>query len=155
MANLYPTWDRIPLALTVSTAAYTAGDVVGGLLTFDFSTAARGSLLSAVVMVDAANQSEPYTLWLFNAMPTEIADADPFAPTTADLKKVITRIAIAADDYATVNSLAHAEVRGINRQLPAADTVYGYLVPDDTPDYAATTDLWIALDLIPETRGRS
>ena len=61
-----------PDALVVSTAAYTAVDVVGGLLTFsidaDFSI--DGAILQYAMLNDAANQSESFNLWIFNALPT-------------------------------------------------------------------------------------
>lgn len=146
---------RVEAALTVSTDAYTAGDVVGGLITFDMSVAPEGALLNGIVITDAANQKEAYTLWLFNEAPTTIADADAFAPDIDDLNAVIRRISIAATDYVTVNSLAHGQVDGGNIQLPAnRGKLYGYLVAVDTPDYAAATDLWLALDIVPQVRGK-
>lgn len=147
--------SRAALALTIATTAYTAGDVVGGLLSFDVSSAPEGGILNRVTITDAANQKEPYVLWLFNAAPTTIADDAAFAPAIADLKKVVGTITIAAADYVTVNSLAIAQVNLVNQQFPAnTGTLYGYLVATDTPDYAAATDLWLALDLVPQARGR-
>lgn len=150
-ATLYP---RVEFQLTVDTAAYTAGDVVGGLLTLSVPAMVRGGFMDAVVITDAANQKEAYTLWLFNAAPTTIIDADPFAPVIADLQKVITRVAIVANDYVTANNLAHGQVIGLNRVIPSnSGTLYAYLVATETPDYAAASDVWLALDFVPEPRG--
>lgn len=134
------------LALTVGTDAYTAGDVVGGLLEFDVVESGGGGVVGQIEIADDHDQKEPYKLYLFNAAPTTIADDAAFAPTIADLKKLIGIVEIAAADYSTINSNAWAQVRDINIWYSAqTGTLYGYLVADETPDYNAATDLTITL----------
>ena len=146
---------RITKALTISTSAYTAGDVVGGLLTFDVSGAPEGSLITRALLVDDDNEKAELTLYLFNASPTAIDDAAPFAPVVADLKKLITKVTFAVADYVTVNSNAYALKEDLNDMIPAnTGSIYGYLVCTATPTYTATSDLWLAIDLLAEPRGK-
>lgn len=135
-------------ALTVSTTAYTAGDVVGGLLTIPAGSAGGGGILRQVLITDAANQKEAYTLYLFDAAPTTIDDADAFAPVIADLNKIAATMAIAALDYVEVNSLAYAiKSPDLEFCLNTGSNLYAYLVAGDTPDYAAATDLALKFTL--------
>lgn len=140
--------------VTVATTAYTIGDVVGGLLTFALQSPSGCGVLGQFRITDAANQKEPYTLHLFDDVPTTIADDAPAALTIADLKKCIARVDIAAADYTTVNSLAIAIVDVVEENaavLYAADgkgNLYGYLVAGDTPDYTAATDLAVRLTVL-------
>lgn len=134
--------------ITVATAAYTDGDVVGGLITFELEGLTQnGGILNSVLLTDAANQSEPYRLYLFHELPSTIADADPFAPTIADLKKLFAVITIAALDYITPNSLGFVIKSASNAVFSTNNgRLYGYLVANgSTPDYAAATDLSLTL----------
>jgi hypothetical protein len=137
-----------PNALVVATAAYSDNDVVGGLLTFELTGLSQnGGLLNAVMLTDAANQSEPYRLFLFNEAPSTIDDADAFAPTIADLKKLFAIVTLAALDYVTVNSL-QVLIKSTSNVLFSTSNgrLYGYLVANgSTPDYAAATDLSLTL----------
>ena len=146
---------RSTVAPTITAGAYSAGDVVGGLLTFDVSGAPEGSLLTRALLVDDDNEKPELTLYLFNASPTSFADNAAFAPVVADLKKLITKITFATTDYVTVNSNAYALKEDLNDLIPAnTGSIYGYLVCTSTPTYAATSDVWLALDFLTEPRGR-
>lgn len=134
------------VALTVTLDAYTANDVVGGLITFEVGSAGGGGTVRWVRLVDDHNQSEPYVLYLFNAAPTVIANDAAFAPAVADLNKLVGRVVIAATDYSTINSNGWAMVDELALDYTAdGGALYGYLVATDTPDYNAATDLTIAL----------
>jgi hypothetical protein len=142
-------------APTITAGAYSAGDVVGGLLTIDVSGAPEGSLITRALLVDDDNEKAEITLYLFNASPTSFADNAAFAPVVADLKTLITKITFATADYVTVNSNAYALKEDLNDLIPAnTGSIYGYLVCTATPTYAAASDLWIALDLLVEPRGK-
>ena len=146
------------VAPTITAGAYSAGDVVGGLLSFG-AIAATGQTtfggpnrvgegtVRRLKIVDDGNVKAALKLWLFNAAPTTFADNVAFAPTIDDLKKVVTVISIAATDYTTVNGNAIGLVENLGRSLkiPTDAPLYGYLVTDATPTYAAVTDLTIEL----------
>ena len=141
----------VEVALTVGTDAYTGNDVVGGLLTFTFGPSSLGGAIRSLLLTDAANQSEQYTVYVYNDTPSTIADDAAFAPTIADLKKLVTTITIATADYTSVNSLGYAILGGHEDTVMDVDfaskdgALYVYLVATDTPDYAAATDVVISM----------
>ena len=149
-----PAYTTGQTSLVVSTSAYDASDVVGGLLKFDIPGVVGGGIINACLLTDDANQSEPFHLYLFDAAPTSIDDAAAFAPAIADLKKIVARISIAAADYVTVNSNGYALKSDLNEVFDCSGgtgQLFGYLVANgSTPDYAATTDLYVALRILTE-----
>ncbi len=139
----------------VTAGAYSAADVVGGLLTFDLNSPSGVLLVKQLRIVDDANQKAAAHLYLFNAAPSDIADNAAYAPTVADLKKMVANITIAAADYTTLNSNAVALVddrSGIDGGMCTTvnGRLYGYLVCDATPTYGATTDISITLSVLSE-----
>jgi hypothetical protein len=132
----------VDTALTVDTDAYTAGDVVGGLIEFEVGSPGGGGVVRSVILVDDAAQSEPYKLYLFDTEPSAIADDAAFAPTIADLKKLVGIIDIVAGDYVTLNSNVIAIRTGLSIDYVCSTGIlFAYLVAVDTPDYAAAADL--------------
>jgi hypothetical protein len=135
--------DGIIVALT----AYTDGDVVGGLLTFDVGMVSGGGFIRRVRLIDEDSQDEPYTLYLFNAAPTTIADDAAFAAamTVADLQKLITTVAISSATTLNTFDYWHSAVL----EIPfTADVIYGYLVATGgTPDYANVDTLALFLEV--------
>lgn len=141
---------EVALALTVKIGgAYSANDVVGGLLTFDVANAAGSGCVQAVRLVDDDNENAAMTLYLFNAAPTVFADDAAFAPTVADLKKLIGIVTIAAGNYVTLNGNSVALLQGPSSPnvffKTATGMIYGYLVCTGTPTYTAATDLHLTL----------
>lgn len=152
MPNYVPYVVNVPL--TVSLAAYTAGDSVGNdatdaALFCEVPQIVGGGYIAWVRLVDDADQAEAYNLWCFYSAPSAIADADAYAPTEADRKKHFTTIEIAAADYnqagadASVISDGKDATAGEYLLFPNLENglMYFYLVCVDTPDYAATDDL--------------
>lgn len=149
---------RIQVAPTVDTDAYTAGDVVGGLMTFSVAPQGLDGLIRSVLITDADNQSEGYTIYIFNAQPSVIADDAAFAPTIDDLNKIAGVVVVAAGDYTTVNSLGWTLIgghednvaAGVSMEIPVHSDngdIYVYAVATDTPDYSAATDLTFTLSV--------
>lgn len=142
----------ITTALTVGTDAYTANDVVGGLLTFNVANAGGGGVIRWASIVDDDNEKTELTLYLFSAAPTAIADDAAFAPAIADLKIYIGKILFQAADYETINNnavalLGHgASTDYLNVDFSTSSgNIYGYLVCTATPTYTAATDLTVVL----------
>ncbi len=132
---------------TIGTDAYTAGDVVGGLLTFALNELpGGGGVLKQLRIVDADSEGAAGTLYLFNQQPTAIADDAAFAAamTAADLQKKIATVAVAADDYVTLNSMKYIEME-LDVSYFADGALYGYFVCTDTPTYGDATDLTFTL----------
>lgn len=135
---------------TIDDDAYSANDVVGGLLTFNVTSSSGCGIINALRIADDDDEKAALTLYLFNDVPTTIADDAAFAPAIADLKKLIAKIEIAADDYTTVNSNAYALIQDLNEVYKAAGTgnLYGYLVCTATPTYTAATNLTLTLSVL-------
>jgi len=151
---MIPQWKPIivEVPITVTTDAYSAEDVVGGLLTSDaIPQISGGGYLAWVRLVDDATQAEPFDLYVFNAVPSTIANDAAWAPLEADWLKCIGQIDIPATAYNTTGSEADcAFVKAVD--VKTADVVwfdtlatgrlYFYLVANgSTPDYADTNDL--------------
>lgn len=133
--------------ITVALTAYTDGDVVGGLLTFDIPTAMGGGKLNRVRLVDEDSQDEPYLLYLFNDTPTTIVDDAAFAPAIDDLRKLVAVVSISS--ATTVNSLDywHSAVLNYAFTCPRGK-LFGYLVANGgTPDYTNADALAIYLEV--------
>lgn len=149
MLNIMRTVSVTPV---ITAGAYSANDVVGGLLTFQLSNVPLAGADPAFGFVRVArisdddNEKASLELHLFREAPTAIADNAAFAPSFADLQKRIGSVAIATGDYVTINSNAQAVKSGIEMEFDAPDgNLYGYLVATGTPTYTATSDLAIAL----------
>lgn len=140
-------WIEVPV--TVSTSAYTAGDVVGGLLECAVDQYRGGGFVQGVRLIDDHAQSEPYTLYLFDSKPAVIADGDAWAATVANGALCIGQIAIASTDYATWGSEKRAQV-DVTDVAPTfgslqSGKLYAYLVASETPDYNGVNDLTMHL----------
>lgn len=142
---------RVATTPTVGTDAYTAADSVGGLMTFAITDQGFDGLLRSVLLTDNAAQSEQYVLYIFDALPSTIADDAEYLPTLADLKKLATTVTVATGDWTEINSKDWALLGGHEdtaMEMPLHSdngNVYMYAVATDTPDYTAATDLTITL----------
>lgn len=137
-------------ALTVDTDAYTAGDVVGGLIELDSGNPGGGCLIETLRLIDDASQAEPYTVYIFGGAtaPDTIADDAAFQPTVADLKKLEGTVEITANDYLVISDGAADNDVAIKTNLNLrhfGHKIWIYLVAGDTPNYAATADLTLTL----------
>ncbi|MDX2163040.1 MAG: hypothetical protein SF162_17115 [bacterium] len=134
------------LTPAITAGAYSAGDVVGGLLVFALHSAGGGGVVRRLVIIDGDNERAAGRLFLFNGPPAAVVDNAPFAPTRADLNKLVGVIAVSAADYTTVNSRAFALIRDLSIEFTAPDgRLYGYFVCDATPVYTTTGDLTLRL----------
>jgi hypothetical protein len=144
---------ELPLAITNKIGgAYSANDVIGGLLTFNVANAGGGGVIRWARVVDDDNEKAELTLYLFNTAPAVIADDAAFAPSVAELKTYIGKILFQAADYETINGnavamLGHgASTDYLNLDFTSSDGyIYGYLVCTATPTYTAVTDLHVTL----------
>lgn len=114
------------VSFTPGTGEYADGDVIGGLLTFVFN-ANQGRIVT-VLLVENDNEGAEVDLFLFSEQPSTIADNAAFAPTIADMQKLVRKVALPAASYFTENSLKGIQV-DMTPGLPFwTDTMYGYLV---------------------------
>ncbi len=142
---------RFPQLLVVTAGAYSANDVVGGLITF---AGLDNGTLQSILICDNAAQAVGYILELFNAAPTDISDNATFDIIDADLKKIIyeDELLSEVDRRAFTDNSYH---RLFNLDVPLwseGGTIYGFLITTGTPTYAATTDVTVVLQV--ETSGK-
>lgn len=136
---------------TIDTNAYSAGDVVGGLMTIPVG---RGATLRTVKLVDTDNEGAELSLYLYRDTPTTIADDAEFAAavTAADIRKQIDQpLVFATTDYILLNSLKYAIKGGHGgvgntglgiECIPVGSNIYAYAVCTATPTYAALKLFW-------------
>jgi hypothetical protein len=142
---------------TISTSAYTAGDVVGGKITFTnaLRLTSGSARLKSLTLVDEDNEKSAFTLLLFDSDYTLVADNVTWTWNTADHAKLVAAISvrggdISADgDWVTVGGDAVATI-------PLADilvvgsgvaSLYGALITHSTPTFGTTSDLHLHLGL--------
>lgn len=128
------------LTPTIDTSAYADNDVIGGLLTFDLSAdlSVNGGWLSNVWLADKDNEGAALRLFLFDELPSTIADQAAFAMTEADSEKLLRVVTFST--YTTVNSekFAYEDFSPPITFQTATGKLYGYLVANgSTPTYAA------------------
>jgi hypothetical protein len=143
-------YQAITVNLTLDTNAYSANDVLGGLLTFALAShASGGGILGNIRINDADAENAAMKLFLFNALPaTTIADDAAYAISAADQALCFYEWTIAAADWQTnTDGWVHDKPNCI---FAADGDLYGYLVATATPTYTAATDLQITIDVMLE-----
>jgi len=135
---------------TVTAGAYTAGDAVGGLLTF--ANAARaagmGGVAKNLLVIDDAGQDVEMELWLFKQTFTAMADNAPWAPSEADLRNLVGIISTADGAWFAAGTPSVARVEPSQGYTCVGTSLFGQLVTRGTPTFAATDDVSAILGLL-------
>lgn len=145
--------QNLVLALTVTASAYSAGNSIGGKLSFTSALRASGAniTVNSLMILDRANQKPTGNLYFFNADPTAatLTDKTAFVFSTDDLK-VIGCIPITTSDWVTTNTKAFFRRSGIGLPVSptSGTTVFAAFITDSTPTFAATTDVQIVLGVL-------
>jgi hypothetical protein len=143
-------WATLTAAPAVTAGAYSANDVVGGLLTFTGAVRATGgrAKIHSITFTDKGVTANVLNLWLFSDAPATIADNGAFAPTDAELLTLVGVVQIAAADYlvATDNQAATKLNVGLVYNVTAT-SLFGYLECVATPTYASTSDIKIRIQV--------
>lgn len=140
----------VGVAPTVTAGAYSAKDVVGGLLTFANAVREAGGKgkINTLLLTDLGVTANVLQLWLFDTAPTAIADNAAFDVLDAELPTVIGVIPIAAADYYVATDNQVACVRNVGLEFSCVGTsLYGYLMCTGTPTYASTADITVTLGI--------
>ncbi|HQM86702.1 MAG TPA: hypothetical protein PLC01_02500 [Methylotenera sp.] len=138
---------RVSVAgLTVTNGAYSAKDVVGGLITFTgaLTNGVDTGVLQAISMDLKSAQTGVFVLHLFKSQPSSIADNAVFALSAAD---ALLKVASIPVNWACANGsgseiLSCYLTTGLN--IPIESTVgvmYGYLVTDAVLTLTSTSDI--------------
>lgn len=135
---------------TITAGAYSAGDNVGGLLTF--ANAARqsggGGIVKGVSIVDDAGQNAQLELWLFNQTFTQGADNAAWSALEADLENFIGVISTASGVWYSGGTSSVAYIEHSMRYDLDNTSLFGRLVTRGTPTYVATDDLSVIIGLL-------
>jgi hypothetical protein len=154
-ASTLPTTRSTAVTLqpTVTAAAYSANNCVGGLLTFTnaFGAAQSGVLESVTLSLKTGSVTAGFKLYLFNANPSNTTWTDKASPSinAADVGKLIgPPLSLTAYDNGLGTHTLYG-IDGIGRQLSSANTsLYGVLVTTGTPTFASTSDVYITVQIL-------
>ena len=139
--------DQTP---TITVGAYSANDALGGLLTL--ANAARATGLGGVVkdmlICDNAGQDAEIELWLFNETFTAMGDNAAWAPSEADLRKVVAIISTGGGAWFAAGTSSVARVEVSQRYDCVGTSLFGQLVTRGTPTYAATDNVTVSVGLL-------
>lgn len=144
---------QISVTPTITAGAYSAGDAVGGLLTFALAVNefVRTGRIVNVAVIDKAGESADIDLFLFDATFTPTADNAAW-PTTSPAEAFIGSncigvVSVVSGDYAAYSGGTMAVVEVDMPIVLASTTLYAQAVTRDTPTYAATDDLTFRLTI--------
>lgn len=147
----------ISVTPTIQAAAYVAGDVIGGKLTFSnaLQTMVGSGYLVSVTVSDLAAQAVDLDLVVFKSDPsnTTFTENSALDIADADLSKVLTvvnlgsssRFAFADNSVHHISSLA-VPLQGVSATTSGiSGNLYGVLVSRGAPTFASTSDLTISI----------
>jgi hypothetical protein len=146
---------QIQPTLAVDTAAYQAGDCVGGKLTLTNAMRVSGGtgVLQSLFLMDRSGTQKPaLEILIFNADPTSstLTDNSAVSLHADDISKVIRRLSIAATDWVLVAGNYIADLSPGGRILAASGSanLYATIVAVGAPDFVATTDLIVRFGIM-------
>jgi hypothetical protein len=147
---------QITVSPTVTVAAYSSGQCVGGLLTFSGAARSGGpgsSLAQSAVISDVSGQDANIDLIVFNANPTGSTFTDHATCTVAnaDLAKIAGTMTIT--DCHLLGSTAPGMCQAQQQAIPVAlgsgnTTAYGVMISRGTPTYTASTNIKVVAGLL-------
>lgn len=149
----------ILVAQTVQAAAYSAGNAVGGLITFAGAARVSGAagapgtsgLVQSASIYSKALQTTQFDLILFSSNPTgsTVTDKTAIDVVAADFDKIL-GVAHITDWTAlgATRSMAQAQNLAMPYALVSATSIYGALVCRGGPTFASTSDISVGLRLI-------
>lgn len=123
----------------INTVQYSAGDLIGGLLTFtDALGERRSGVVLSVILTDLAKQSSNIDVIFFDSNPTNTTFTNNAALTIADadLTKVVGALSLTTYIALADNSFAYANSVNLVIKQTAGKDLYACLVARGTPTYA-------------------
>lgn len=144
--------DTRVLAVNLSTTngAYSANDVIGGLITFNnaFPSSNREGHITSIDVIDDAGTTTNYEFCPFSAIPAVIADNAAFAPSLTELRTKGPCIQAPSSNRfvaGTRSSTSQASIRSFVR----SDTtkLFGYLVDRTGRTGLSVTDITLVVTI--------
>jgi hypothetical protein len=136
--------------LTTTAGAYSANDVVGGLITFTnaFPTISTKGRIVSMDVIDDAGTTTDYEFCPFKSAPAVIADNAAFAPTLAELKTKSPCIKVATTDRFVAGTRSSTSLASMNSFVESdSTTLYGYLVDRTGRTGASTSDITLIITI--------
>lgn len=154
-SNPFPTYTvNSVLTPTVTAGAYSAGDIMGGLLTFSSicPQAGTGLVIQELIFGFKSAVTPSLQLVLFNADPTGTTQTDnaAYSLAVADMGKVIAALPINSlggylVDHGTPNTIHLNNMALAVKPTSASTTLYGLLVDLTGVTLSSTSDLQISM----------
>jgi hypothetical protein len=139
-------------ALTVTAAAYAAGNVVGGLITFTGAVggSATTALLHKVNIMCKSAQSSQFDVIFFHTNPTNstFTDKTALAVNVLDFDKVGAVVHVTDWTNLGTPSVGLATNLALSVKGIASQTIYAVVVARGTPTFASTSDVTISATFI-------
>lgn len=137
---------------TLSTTAYSAGDALGGRLTFSFVNPydeGGGTIISSVLL-DKKKVNAGVTLTLFSAPistgNSTVTDNSALAIGSADLANVVGTISFSTGSYVNFSATSCATNNGqVGYYIPNGRALYGCLRANTTPTFSTGGALTVKL----------
>lgn len=141
------------ITITGSTSpAYSAGDNVGGILTFpSYLDGNGGGILESIYLISKSVQTAGFKLYLFQTLPTStVTDNAAVTISAVDLANLIGVYSLSNYDSG-LGTMTIYTLDSINKVIDSGynqPNLYGILTTTGTPTLTTTTDLSIALGTI-------
>ena len=147
---VYSRTSKVAVTPTVTTAAYTAGNVVGGILTFSgvFDSANAG-MLQAIRVRAKSVQTAGLKLYLFPSSPAgTLTDKTAPALSATDVFNAIGPFTLGSADSGLGTETTWT-LEGIGAAIVgSAANLYGVLVTTGTPTWGSTADVNVELTVL-------
>jgi hypothetical protein len=146
LGNMSRKLKTITVQPAISTVAYAAGQVIGGVMTL--TGALRAAVMSGtwmgVQVVEKSTQKAPMDIVLFTSNPTAANFADKIAPNwNNDYDKIIGITNIVAANYSTLSTSSGVCLGNLAKRVTSSTgNLYAVAVCNGTPTYASVSHLY-------------
>jgi len=133
--------------LTAGTV-YQDGDVLGGLLSFDFGQNKPNGYIARLTLIDSEAMRRPeLLLHFFDGIPSSADDHAPFEPSKADMLLHIGDLRVTNEDYRRAGDCHYVDIAARDLDFDLDDKfIYVYaLVTSGTPTYSAVDNVTFKL----------
>lgn len=140
--------------VTIDTAAYTAGDLLGGKLTLTDAVRVVGSsgIVQSIVLIDQDNEKREIDVVFFDSDPsgTTFTNNAALDVADADMAKIVGTVKITSADYISFadNAVATRSAIGLAFKTDGSRDLYAALVVREAPTYTATTDIALRVTIL-------
>jgi hypothetical protein len=145
--------SQVQVTPTVTSAsAYTAGNVVGGLLTFPniVNATVKSGVLESISIAVKSLQTTSFKLYIFSGLPsTTFTNKTAPAIVVGDASKLLDVYSFTTPDNGLGNNVTLYYSDAINRSLVLdSSSMYGVLVCLGTPTFTTTTDVIVTASIL-------